>query len=166
MLRRFSWDILVDISFSFFWGGDFTLERLCKWCSTIFLLDFSCTTSFYTIFVRQKIQKKLFFSKFFCKTSTRAVCSVFLVLLIVSKRWEQNPTINEEIFQNLSIFKIVFGKLKKLFCPFCEVTTCQHRGGTKRPKRFHSEIFPRGWNVTLWAHFLTLLTLKRQETGF
>jgi len=47
---------------------------------------------------------------------------------------------NEEICQNLSIFKIVFDKLKKLFARF-EVTYCQPRGGTKRPKTFHSKIF-------------------------
>jgi len=77
-------------------------------------------------------------------------CSVFLESQTVSKRSEQNPIMNEEIFQNLSIFKIVFDKPKKEIARF-EVTNCQQRGGTKRPKRFHSKIFPRGCNVPLLA---------------
>jgi len=47
-----------------------------------------------------------------------STCGVFLVLLTVSKRSEQNPTINDKNSQNLSIFKIVLDILSKLLGPF------------------------------------------------
>ena len=54
-------------------GGAFTQVRQLKWFSTNFLLDFSFTTSFYTTFIRQEIQKSQI-SKKNCKTSIHVQC--------------------------------------------------------------------------------------------